>query len=78
MSFSSAIVLDGRGYTLSRAGDFYLSVPNADASLTVTNIVIDGGSGAGRILDVYGGSLVLEADTVISNVNGSANTMVAQ
>ena len=77
VSVSSAIVLDGRGNTLSRAGDFCLAIPNADASLTVTNIVIDGGSGAGRILNVYGGSLVLEADTVISCVTGAVNTMVA-
>ena len=77
ITVSSAIVFDGMGYTLSRAGDFYLAISGADASLTVTNIVIDGGSGEGRVLNVYGGSLVLEADTVISNVNGSANTMVA-
>ena len=77
ITVSSAIVFDGMGWKLDRVGDFCLSVPNADASLTVTNIVIDGGSGAGRILNVYGGALVLEADTVISRVNGSANTMVA-
>ena len=77
ITVSSAIVFDGKSYTLSRAGDFYLAVQGADASLTVTNIVIYGGSGAGRILNVYGGSLVLDADTVISGVNGSDNTMVA-
>ena len=77
ITVSSAIVFDGKGYTLSRAGDFYLAVQGANASLTVTNIVIYGGSGEGRILNVYGGSLVLEADTVISGVNGSDNTMVA-
>ena len=77
ITVSSAIVFDGKSYTLSRAGDFYLAVQGANASLTVTNIVIYGGSGAGRILNVYGGSLVLDADTVISGVNGSDNTMVA-
>ena len=77
ITVSSAIVFDGMGWKLDRTGDFCLSVPNEDASLTVTNIVIDGGSGAGRILNVYGGSLVLEADTVISCVTGAVNTMVA-
>ena len=77
ITVSSAIVFDGMGWKLDRTGDFYLSVPNADASLTVTNIVIDGGSGAGRILNVYGGALVLEAGTTVQNVRGSTKEMVA-
>ena len=77
ITVSSAIVFDGMGWKLDRTGDFCLSVPNEDASLTVTNIVIDGGSGAGRILNVYGGALVLEAGTTVKNVIGSTKEMVA-
>ena len=73
----SARVLDGKGFTLSRAGDYCISVSGADASLTVGSIVLDGGSGQGRILDVRGGSLVLESGAVISGVTGSDSTMVA-
>ena len=77
VSVSSAIVLDGGGYTLSRAGDFCISATNADVSLSVTNIVIDGGMGDGRMLSVVGGSLCLEAGTAVQNVRGSTKEMVA-
>ena len=77
LSVVSDMVLDGRGFKLDRAGDYCISVKDAEASLTLTNIVFDGGTGGGRILDVAGGSLVLGADTVISGVTGSAKTMVA-
>ena len=74
---ASSIALDGRGFTLDRSGDFCISVTNADVSLSVTNIVIDGGTGEGRIIDVLGGSLVLEDGAVISGVMGSDKSMVA-
>ena len=77
LTVAAAVVLDGNGFSLSRSGDFSIVVPSADASLAVTNIVFDGGTGEGRILDVVGGSLVLEADTVISGVTGSDKSMVA-
>ena len=73
----SSVVLDGKGFTLDRAGDFCISVPSEDVSLVVTNIVLYGGTGKGRLLDVLGGSLVLDADTVISGVTGSDKSMVA-
>lgn len=77
LSVASAIVLNGRGRMLDRAGEFCISVPNADASLTVTNIILDGGTGVGRMLDVHEGSLVLAADTKIHSVTGAVRSMVA-
>ena len=75
LSIKGSVVIDGMSNTLTRVGDFYLSVTNF--TLTLTNIVMNGGMGAGRILDVRDGSLVLEADTVISSVTGSVKSMVA-
>ena len=77
VTIAAARVLDGKGFTLSRAGDYCISVMGADASLSVADIVLDGGSGKGRVLDVQGGSLVLESGTIISGVTGSDSTMVA-
>ena len=77
VTIASARVLDGKGFTLSRARDYCISVIGADASLTVADIVLDGGSGKGRILDVRGGSLCLESGTTVQNVMGSTMEMVA-
>lgn len=77
LSVAAALVLDGNGFTLSRSGDFCISVPNADTSLVVTNIVLDGGTGEGRMLSVVGGSLSLESGTTVQNVTGSTKEMVA-
>ena len=77
LSVASERVLDGRGFTLTRVGDYCISVTGADASLVVTNIVFDGGTGEGRILDVIGGSLCLKSDTTVQNVTGSTMEMVA-
>ena len=77
LSVASERVLDGRGFTLTRVGDYCISVTGADASLVVTNIVFDGGTGEGRILDVIGGSLCLKSDTTVQNVTGSTKEMVA-
>jgi len=75
IAVAGAVVLDGRGFTLTRAGDFYLAVTNT--SLTVTNVVLSGGTGEGRMLDVLGGVLCLESGAVITNVLGSTASMVA-
>ena len=77
LSVAAAVVLDGKGFTLSRSGDFCVSVPSADVSLVVTNIVFDGGTGEGRMLSVVGGSLSLESGTTVQNVTGSTKEMVA-
>ena len=77
LSIAAAVVLDGNGFTLSRSGDFCISVPSADVSLVVTNIVFDGGDGEGRILDVVAGSLCLESGTTVQNISGSTKEMVA-
>lgn len=73
---ASSVVLDGCGFTLSRSGDFSILVAT-NTALVATNIVFAGGTGAGRILDVVGGSLRLESGTEIRNVTGSERTMVA-
>jgi len=73
ITVSSAIVLDGRSYTLSRAGNFCISVTNG-AQLIVTNMTMNGGIGIGRILDVQCGSLTLEDGAIIENVNGTNTT----
>ena len=75
LSIKGSVVLDGMGKTLTRDGSFYLAVTNS--TLTLTNLVMDGSMGLGRILDVRNGSLVLEADTVISDVFGDDSSMVA-
>ena len=77
LAVAAAVVLDGNGFTLSRSGDFCISVTNADVSLVVTNIVLDGGTGEGRILDVVAGSLCLDSGTAVQNVSGSTKEMVA-
>jgi len=73
ITVSSAIVFDGMGYTLSRAGNFCISVTNG-AQLIVTNMTMNGGIGIGRILDVQGGELTLEDGAIIENVNGTNTT----
>ena len=73
ITVSSAIVFDGMGYTLSRAGNFCISVTNG-AQLIVTNMTMNGGVGIGRILDVRDGSLTLEDRAIIENVNGTDTT----
>ena len=76
VSFAGAVVLDGMGFELTRDDDFYLAVTNS--TLTLTNIVLSGGfAGLGRILDVNGGSLVLESGTKICDVYGFEKSMVA-
>lgn len=76
VSFAGAVVLDGMGFELIRSGDFYLAVTNS--TLTLTNVVLSGGFGYfGRILDVNGGSLVLESGTRICDVYGFEKSMVA-
>ena len=78
LPIKGSVVLDGMGKTLTRDGDFYLAVTNS--TLTLTNLVMDGGvslGGLGRILDVYGGSLTLEAGTRIYDVYGGDQSMVA-
>lgn len=69
LSIKGPVVLDGMGHTLTRDGNFCLAVTNS--TLALTNIVMNGGMGKGRVLDVRDGSLVLEADTVISGVTGT-------
>jgi hypothetical protein len=61
------------GHTLSRAGNFCISVTNG-AQLIVTNMTMNGGIGIGRILDVQGGELTLEDGAIIENVNGTNTT----
>ena len=77
LTVAAAVVLDGNGFALSRSGDFCISVPSADASLAVTNIVFDGGTGEGRMLSAVGGSLCLESGMTMQNVSGSSKEMVA-
>ena len=75
LSVRGETVLDGMGLTITRDGDFYLAATNT--TLTITNLVLNGGTGEGRILDVRDGTLVLEGGTKISGVTGSAASMVA-
>ena len=75
LSVRGETVLDGMGLTIAREGDFCLAATNT--TLTITNLVLNGGAGEGRILDVRNGTLVLEGGTTISGVTGSAASMVA-
>ena len=75
LSVRGETVLDGMGLTIAREGDFCLAATNT--TLTITNLVLNGGAGEGRILDVRNGTLVLEEGTKISDVTGSAASMVA-
>ena len=75
LSVRGETVLDGMGLTITRDGDFYLAATNT--TLTITNLVLNGGTGEGRILDVRDGTLVLGEGTTISGVSGSAASMVA-
>ena len=75
LSIKGSVTIDGMGKILTRNGNFYLAVTNS--TLTLTNLVMNGGMGKGRVLDVRDGSLVLEADTVISGVTGTDKSMVA-
>lgn len=68
LSINGFVIIDGMGHTLTRDGDFHLAVTNS--TLTLTNLVMNGGAGLGRILDVCGGSLTLEAETRIYDVCG--------
>ena len=75
---ASEKVLDGMGFTLTRAGDFFISAASQGAVFSVTNIVLDGGIGWCRFLDVAnGGALRLESGTVIEYVFGFDSSMVA-
>lgn len=75
LSVRGETVLDGMGLTIAREGDFCLAATNT--TLTITNLVLNGGVGEGRILDVRNGTLVLEEGTKILDVTGSAASMVA-
>ena len=75
LSVRGETVLDGMGLTLTRDGNFYIAATNT--TLTITNLVLNGGAGEGRILDVRNGTLVLEEGAKISGVDGSAASMVA-
>ena len=69
------ILFNGGGFALTRSADAAICVTNA--SFAATNAVFDGGTGEGRMFDVYCGSLALRDGAVVSNVCGSAQSMVA-
>ncbi len=73
---ASSIVYDGGGYALTRTKDCFITVTN-NASLAVTNAVLDGGRGALRLFYVNCGALTLDDGAVITNVVGSSSKMVA-
>lgn len=75
VKLSADAVFDGRGFTLSRSGSFFIDV--GELSLSVTNAVFDGSDFPKRFFYVKGGSLVFEDGAVLANVNGEDPEFVA-
>ncbi len=75
------IVFDGCGHTVLREGDFTIAVTNV--SLSLANVVLDGGTGTVRFVDVAStdasrtASLTLDSGAVVRDVYGEDQSMVA-